>query len=456
MKRQKRYSPPRNNNALTLERAFKGLILLITAYSSMKGVMNMYFRKICAVIMTAVMLAVPTRVLADEIPQEELENKNIVTEYYSIGLTDPIVFDANETVAAVGTELEIKAVSCILMDVSTGTVLYEKNCHEQRAPASITKIMALLLTMEAIEAGQLSLDTMLTASEYACSMGGSQIWLEPGEQMSVDHLLKAAVIGSANDATVMLGEAIAGSGEGFVAMMNERASQLGLKDTHFVNATGLDADGHYTSAYDVAVMSRELIKHDLIKNYSTVWLDTLRDGESELVNTNKLVRFYEGCTGLKTGTTSKAGACLSATAQRDGMELVAVVMGADTSNDRFNGARKLLDYGFANWTNVTVQLDSEMLKPINVTHGTKETVKVEAEGIKTFLVEKGKAKNIEIVIELPQTLKAAVVCGQQVGIARVMLDGEEIGTVKILSSEDVKAMTFGEAFKKLLNLQFFM
>ena len=392
---------------------------------------------------------------ADEIPKEELNN-NIVTEYNSIDLTDPIIYDANETVAAIGTELDISAKSVILMDVATGEILYEKNSHERLAPASVTKVMGLLLTMEAIDAGQLNLDTVLSASEYACSMGGSQIWLEPGEQMSVHDLLKAAVIGSANDATVMLGEAIAGSGEGFVAMMNERAEQLGLVDTNFINATGLDADGHYTSAYDVAVMSRELIKHELIKDYSTVWIDTLRNGESELVNTNKLVRFYEGCTGLKTGTTSKAGACLAATACRNGMELVAVVMGSPTSNDRFNGARKLLDYGFANWTTVKVCPDPGTLLPIEIKGGVSNSVQPVSDGEKSFLLPKGKQKQIELITELPEDLKAPIERGQQIGICRVMADGTELGTIKILAAESVKAMTFAEAFKKLINLQFFM
>lgn len=393
-------------------------------------------------------------VTADEIPPEEQRN-NIVTEYYTPELTDPLIMDATETIASVGTDLEIAAKSCILMDVSTGQILYEENSHEALAPASITKVMALLLVMEAIESGQFSTDTVLSASEHACSMGGSQIWLEPGEQMSVHDLLKAAVVGSANDATVVLGEAIAGSEEGFVAMMNERAAELGLTDTHFVNATGLDADGHLTSAHDIAVMSKELIKHDLIKEYSTIWMDSLRNGESELVNTNKLVRFYEGCTGLKTGTTSQAGACLSATAEKQGLELVAVVMGAANSNDRFNGARKLLDYGFANWTTVTVCPDSSELPPIPVKKGDKEEVTLSA-GEQSFLIERSKAKNIELITELPEVLKAPIADGQQLGVTRVMVDGEEIGTVKIVADCAVGKMTFGKAFLRVLKNYFFM
>ena len=283
------------------------------------------FKKTTALMVGFAVLFCSQTVCADEMDEDEVIDKSIVTEYNHTELTDPIIIDVTEAVATVATELKIPAKSCILMDVATGTVLYEKESHLKLPPASITKVMALLLIMEAIDSGQLTLDTMLSASPHACSMGGSQIWLEPNEQMSVNDLLKATVIGSANDATVVLGEAIAGSEEGFVAMMNERAEQMGLKDTHFVNCSGLDAEGHLTSAYDIAIMSKELIKHSLIKNYSTVWMDSLRNGESELVNTNKLVRYYEGCTGLKTGTTSGAGACLTATAERKGTELVAVV-----------------------------------------------------------------------------------------------------------------------------------
>lgn len=415
----------------------------------------MFFRKLVSLGLILGFLFLPMYVSADEVPADEV-NSNIVTEYNSVDLKDPIVFDATETIAGVGEKLEIPAKSCILMEVNTGEILYESESHLQLPPASITKVMALLLVMEAIDAGQLSLDTMLSASPYACSMGGSQIWLEPNEQMSVNDLLKAAVIGSANDATVMLGEALAGSEEGFVSMMNERAGQLGLTDTTFINSTGLDADGHVTSAHDIAVMSRELIKHDLIKNYSTVWMDSLRNGESELVNTNKLVRFYQGCTGLKTGTTSGAGACLSATAERDGLELVAVVMGAGNSNDRFNGARKLLDYGFANYTFVTVTAPPEDLHEIPISGGTLNRVTAICTEKKGFLIEKKKVKTLTIQTELPDTLKAPISEGQQIGVTRVYSDGREIGTVKIVAKEEVKKITFGFSFKILLKNIFYV
>lgn len=408
------------------------------------------FRKITVFGICLGLLLSVSAVSADEVDEEELIDKSIVTEYNHTELTDPIIVDVTETVAGVGTKLEIPVKSCILMDVATGTVLYENESHMQLPPASITKVMALLLIMEAIDSGQLTIDTVLSASPHACSMGGSQIWLEPGEQMSVNDLLKAAVIGSANDATVVLGEAIAGSEESFVAMMNERAKQLGLSDTNFVNCTGLDAEGHLTSAYDIAVMSKELIKHDLIKNYSTVWMDSLRGGESELVNTNKLVRYYEGCTGLKTGTTSGAGACLTATAERKGTELVAVVMGASNSNDRFNGTRKLLDYGFANWTNVTVTADPPSLTEIPVKDGVGEFVTPVCPEDKTFLIEKSKIGSLSQVTELPEELKAPIAEGQQIGVTRIFLDGEEIGTVKIVAAKAVEKNTFATIFIALL------
>ena len=408
------------------------------------------FKKTTALMVGFAVLFCSQTVCADEMDEDEVIDKSIVTEYNHTELTDPIIIDVTEAVATVATELKIPAKSCILMDVATGTVLYEKESHLKLPPASITKVMALLLIMEAIDSGQLTLDTMLSASPHACSMGGSQIWLEPNEQMSVNDLLKATVIGSANDATVVLGEAIAGSEEGFVAMMNERAEQMGLKDTHFVNCSGLDAEGHLTSAYDIAIMSKELIKHSLIKNYSTVWMDSLRNGESELVNTNKLVRYYEGCTGLKTGTTSGAGACLTATAERKGTELVAVVMGAQNSNDRFDGARKLLDFGFANWTNVTVTADPPSLTDISVKSGVADYVTPECNEDKTFLIEKSQVGKLSQVTELPEELIAPVEKGQQIGVTRIFLDGKEIGTVKIVAAETVEKNTFFMIFAELL------
>lgn len=352
--------------------------------------------------------------------------------------------------AAIGQTLDIKAKSVVLMEPNTGKVLYEANSDEQLAPASITKIMSLLLVMEAIDRGDISLETVVTASEHACSMGGSQIWLEPGETMTVNDLLKAAVIASANDACVALGETIAGSEEGFVALMNERAKQLGMAKTHFVNCTGLDAEGHLTSAYDVAVMSSELIKHDLIKDYSTVWMDSLRDGKSELVNTNKLVRFYEGTTGLKTGTTSKAKYCVSATAERNGMELVAIVMAGDTTNDRFNGAKKLLDYGFANYNFSSIGAELEAGLALDVAKGTQKKIAVKAENTLNILLPKTASGNIERKTVFKEDITAPVKKGEILGTVTVTMGGEQLGEIPVVAAEEVEKLTLSVTLNWIL------
>lgn len=360
-----------------------------------------------------------------------------------------VPIDSTVTDTAIGTKHDIKAKSAILMEVNTGTILYEQNADEKLPPASITKIMSLLLVMEAIRDGKMSVEDVVSASEHACSMGGSQIWLEPGETMTVDDLLKAAVIASANDATVALGEQIAGSEEGFVSMMNARAKELGMTNTHFVNATGLDAEGHISSAHDVAIMSRELIKHDLIKNYSTVWMDSLRDGESELVNTNKLVRFYEGTTGLKTGTTSGAGYCLSATAERNGLELVAVIMSGDTSNDRFNGAKKLLDYGFANYEYTTIKPQPDVSE-IPIKKGVQKSVKIKVEQDFGSLLKKNNAASITQQTKFNQNLTAPIQKGDVVGAVEFYLNDEVIGSVDVVAAEKVDKMSFWTAFLWIL------
>lgn len=345
--------------------------------------------------------------------------------------------------AAIGQTLDIKAKSAVLMEPNTGKVLYESNSDEKLPPASITKIMSLLLVMEAIDRGDISLETVVTASEHACSMGGSQIWLEPGETMTVNDLLKAAVIASANDACVALGETVAGSEEGFVALMNERANELGMTNTHFVNCTGLDAEGHLTTAYDVAVMSSALIKHDLIKDYSTVWMDSLRDGKSELVNTNKLVRFYEGTTGLKTGTTSTAKYCLSATAERNGLELVAVVMAGETSNDRFSGAKKLLDYGFANYNYSSIDAGLENNTVLDVIKGTQKTVEIEPKSTLNVLLPKNVSGKIERKTVLSENVTAPVKKGDVLGTVTVTLGDEQLGEIPLVAKEEVQRLTFG-------------
>ena len=361
-----------------------------------------------------------------------------------------VPLDSTTVNAAIGQTLDIKAKSVVLMEPNTGKVLYESNSDEKLPPASITKIMSLLLVMEAIDRGDISLETVVTASEHACSMGGSQIWLEPGETMTVNDLLKAAVIASANDACVALGETVAGSEEGFVALMNERANELGMTNTHFVNCTGLDAEEHLTTAYDVALMSSALIKYDLIKDYSTVWMDTLRDGKSELVNTNKLVRFYEGTTGLKTGTTSTAKYCLSATAERNGLELVAVVMAGESSNDRFNGAKKLLDYGFANYNYSSIEAGIEENTELEVLKGTEKTVEIQPQGTLNVLLPKSASGKIERKTVLSENVTAPVKKGDILGTVTVTLDGEQLGEIPLVANEDVGRLTLGVTFAMIL------
>ena len=362
-----------------------------------------------------------------------------------------VPIDATVENSVIGQKLDIKAKSSILMEVATGKILYEDNADEKLAPASITKIMPLLLVMEALERNDISLETVVYASEHACSMGGSQIWLEPGEGMTVDELLKATVIASANDACVALGEAIAGSEEGFVALMNKRAKELGMNNTNFVNATGLDAENHYTSAHDVAIMSAELIKHSLIKNYSTVWMDSLRDGKSELVNTNKLVRFYEGTTGLKTGTTSIAKYCLSASASRNGMELVAVVLAGETSNDRFNGAKKMLDYGFANYSFENLEANLEDSLFAKVENGVKDQVSVTAKDSINLLVPKTEKGGITRKTEWNQKIVAPIKKGDVLGYVNIYMGEAEVGKIEILANEDVEKLNLWVTLKWILN-----
>lgn len=362
-------------------------------------------------------------------------------------LNEPL--EAVMTNASIGQTLEINAKSVILMEPNTGQILYEANSDEKLSPASITKIMSLLLVMEAIERKDISTETVVTASEHACSMGGSQIWLEPGESMTVDDLLKAAVIASANDACVALGELIAGSEEGFVSLMNERAKELGMTNTTFMNCTGLDSEGHLTSAHDVGIMSCELIKHDLIKKYSTVWMDSLRDGSSELVNTNKLVRFYEGTTGLKTGTTSTAKYCLSATAERNGLELVAVVMAGETSNDRFNGAKKLLDYGFANY-NFSV-IKSELTQTnVRINKGVSKTVDVICDDTVSILLPKHSSEKVTRSTEWKKDITAPVKKGEVLGYVNVYNGEELVGKLPIKAKEEIKELTFWVTAGKII------
>ncbi len=344
---------------------------------------------------------------------------------------------------------EITAPSAVLMEASTGQILYEKNSHDRRPPASVTKVMTMLLTMEAIDSGKIQMEDMVTASEYACGMGGSQVYLEPGEQMSVRDMLKAVAVASGNDAAAALGEHIAGSAEAFVGMMNERAKALGMQDTNFVNCNGLDADGHLTSAHDIALMSRELLTHPTILEFTTIWMDSLRDGKFGLANTNKLIRFYNGATGLKTGSTGNAKFCVSATARRDNMDLIAVIMGAETSQDRFNDAKKLLDYGFANYAIANNAISSEDLSPVTVHKGAAETLQLEAAGAQSILVEKGKAADVEKRVTLPESVEAPVTKGDKVGEVAFYLGEEQIGTCDLVAAEDVLRINVFQMFAKI-------
>lgn len=345
----------------------------------------------------------------------------------------------------------IDALSGILMEASTGKVLFEQDADKALPPASVTKIMTLLLVMEAVDGGSVSLDDIVTASAHASSMGGSQIYLKEGEQMTVSDMIKSVVISSANDAAVALAEHVAGSEETFVAKMNEKAAALGMKNTHFENTNGLDdtAQNHLTSARDIALMSAELItKHPKVLEYSSIWMDSVRGGTFGLTNTNRLIRFYRGANGLKTGSTSKAKFCISATAERDGMTLIAVVMGSPTRDIRNAEASKMLDYGFANYA--LYRLEKEDMGEIKVLGGTAQSCKI-SHGELSAVVESEKKGSIEIVTELPESAAAPIKSGDVVGTIRIMSDDTEIGKTDIVADEDVGKISyfgvFGQIFR---------
>ncbi len=356
---------------------------------------------------------------------------------------------AVEASAAVPVQVQCKAY--VLMDCNTGTVLANQNENERYYPASVTKIMTLLLIMEAIQEGKLTLDMEITCSESAAEKGGSQIWLEAGELMTVDELLKATVVYSANDACCLLAEYIGGDEHTFVELMNKKAEMLGMQNTYFENCTGLDDDTdlHKTSAYDIAVMSRELLKYDLIRNYTSIWMDSLRSGETQLVNTNKLMRTYPGATGLKTGTTSKAGCCISASAQRDGLELIAVVLGADNSKLRFSAAKELLDWGFANYEILKLDASDKYDDCINVTHGVKRLLKITHSEATEVLIEKGSAENITVKVILPEELEAPVEKDAQIGYVEFYCNDKEIGKIALIADEKIERMTLSNAIMSL-------
>ena len=345
--------------------------------------------------------------------------------------------------------VDVSAEAAVLMEKETGEILYAKNEHAKMEPASITKVMTLLLVMEAIDSGQLAYEDIVTGSAHACSMGGSQIWLKEGEQFTVDEMLKAVFVVSANDCAVALAEKLAGSEEAFVDKMNRRAQELGMHDTTFRNASGLPADGHVTSAYDIAVMSRELILHHPdVRKYTTIWMDTLRNGESQLVNTNKLIRHYQGATGLKTGSTSTAMYCVSATAERNGMELISVILKSPTGDQRVADARTLLDHGFANYALLEATAD-EALPPIPVTLGTQATVQPVPEA-RSLLLEKAKVGSVKKTVELAEQVEAPVSAGDVLGTLRITAGDEVLEEVPIVAGEEIPRLTWSQVARQLL------
>lgn len=385
--------------------------------------------------------------------ENENDQKRVASEYLSENMYSDFENTADEKTVAVAagvTDLALSCKSAILIESSTGTVLYEHNADEVRAPASITKIMTLLLVMEAIEDSRLSLSDTVVTSAHARGKGGSQIWLEDGEQMTAGELIKAVAVASANDAATALAEHIAGSEEAFIVLMNGRANELGMSNTNFVNCCGLDADGHVTTARDIAIMSRELLKHDMIREYSQIWMDYLRGGKTQLVNTNKLVRFYKGCTGLKTGTTDDAGFCVSASAERDGMELIAVVLAGETSDKRFSDAKAMLNFGFANYTIFQPDISNVPQNPIKVHHGVENEVGISFAKPNPLVMKKGSAAKVSITANIEQELEAPVNSGDTVGRITYECDGEIIGESAVTAAGTVERMSFKKALAKLL------
>ena len=356
-------------------------------------------------------------------------------------------------VKAEAVELEVAGKSALLMDIATGTILYESNAHERLAPASVTKVMTMLLIMEAIDSGKIGWNDTVTASETAAAKGGSQIYLKAGENMSVSDMLKSIAVSSANDCACAMAEHIAGSEEAFVGIMNQRAQELGMEDTTFVNCTGLDdganAAEHRTSAHDIALMSRELLKnHPKIKEYTTIWMDTVRNGAFGLSNTNKLIRFYQGATGLKTGFTSGAGYCLSATALREGMELVAVVMGAETSQARNAACKQLLDYGFANYALISPELTETPAVAVKLGKAATASPVLGAEA--QLLIDKGQKSSVTTEIVLEESLTAPVSRGQRLGTLTVKAGEQVLSEVPLVAAEGVERLSWGNLFGMVL------
>lgn len=361
-----------------------------------------------------------------------------------------LLFPASSKAGAVSADT-ITAPSAVLMEATTGKIIFEKNSHEKRPCASVTKVMTLLLVFEAIDSGKLSLDDTITASEHAASMGGSDIWLETGETMSADDMIKATVVASANDAAVALAEHISGSEDAFIENMNKRAKELKMNDTVFKNCNGLDEEGHVTSAYDVAIMSKELIKHEKIFDYSSIWLDTLRDGKTQIVNTNKLLKTYNGITGLKTGTTDDAGCCMSATAKRGDVSLIAVALGCDTGKERFADAAALLDYGFANISVKELTLPDEMPSQIKVDGGMEANVSINCPASSKVVVDKGREGDIKTTVNLPESVSAPIEKNQKLGKLIYTLDGENIKECDITAAFPVEKISYMLVLEMVFN-----
>ena len=353
------------------------------------------------------------------------------------------------------TDLGLNAKSVILMEESTGNILYENNPDERLPIASVTKVMTMLLIMEAVDSGKINLDDMVTVSENAMSYGGSTMFLETGEQLTVNDMLKGIAVASANDGCVAMAEHLAGSESAFVDMMNEKAKKLGMENTHFMNTNGLDEDDHYSSARDVAIMSRELMKHETIFNYTSIWMDTLRGGKFQLANTNKLIRFYDGANGLKTGSTSKALCCLSAAAKRNDMQLIAVVLGAPTSAERFASAKSLLDYGFANYAVNTQITAGDEVQKIAVEKGVDKEVGVVAGDSCSTLVKKGQEDNITKEIKIDEAITAPIEAGQKIGTMTISRDGEVIADIGLNASSAVEKKGIGLIIKDFFATIFF-
>lgn len=353
------------------------------------------------------------------------------------------------------TDLGLNAKSAILMEEATGNILYESNPDERLPIASVTKVMTMLLIMEAVDSGKISLDDMVTVSENAMSYGGSTMFLETGEQLTVNDMLKGIAVASANDGCVAMAEHLAGSESAFVDMMNEKAKELGMENTHFMNTNGLDEDDHYSSARDVAIMSRELMKHETIFNYTSIWMDTLRGGKFQLANTNKLIRFYDGANGLKTGSTSKALCCLSAATKRNDMQLIAVVLGAPTSAERFASAKSLLDYGFANYAVNTQITAGDEVQKIAVEKGVDKEVGVVAGDSCSTLVKKGQEDNITKEIKIDETITAPIEAGQKIGTMTISRDGEVIADIDLNASSAVEKKGIGLIIKDFFATIFF-